>query len=60
MVPNTGQWPAVPAWASSQRLDSRLAVWANHRVSRVRGETEATVARLASTMEVAAYADTFA
>lgn len=30
-------------------------VWANARVSRLRGETEATVARLASTMEVAAY-----
>jgi hypothetical protein len=30
-------------------------VWANDRVSRLRGETEATVARLASTTEVAAY-----
>lgn len=30
-------------------------VWANDRVSRLRGETEVTVARLASTMEVAAY-----
>ena len=30
-------------------------VWANDRVSHLRGETEATVARLASTMEVAAY-----
>ena len=30
-------------------------LWANDRVSHLRGETEATVARLASTMEVAAY-----
>src|SRR5450759_3651228 len=30
-------------------------VWANGRVSHLRDETEATVARLASTMEVAAY-----
>ena len=30
-------------------------VWANDRVSRLRGETEATAARLASTTEVAAY-----
>jgi len=30
-------------------------VWANSRVSRLRDEAEATVARLASTMEVAAY-----
>ena len=30
-------------------------VWANDRVSHLRGETEATVARLESTMEVAAY-----
>jgi hypothetical protein len=30
-------------------------VWANGRISNLRGETQATVARLATTMEVAAY-----
>jgi hypothetical protein len=36
-------------------IGSGALVWANDRVSRLRGETGATVARLASTMEVAAY-----
>ena len=30
-------------------------VWANGRISNLRGEAQATVARLATTMEVAAY-----